>query len=49
MTDPRSDPDPVCEINRARDDVAKGEVFPSGHSRPLSLPGCRCLVVVATY
>ncbi len=49
MADPRCDPDPVCEINRARDDIAKGEVFPSGHTRPLSLPGCRCLVVVAAY
>ncbi len=49
VVDPRSDPDPVCEINRQRDDVAKGEIFPSGHARPLSLPGCRCLVTVADY
>lgn len=45
VVDPRSDPDPVCEINSQRDDVVKGVVFPSGHARPLSLPGCRCLVM----
>jgi DivIVA domain-containing protein len=45
--DPRTDPDPVCDINRDRQDLTKGEVFPSGHLRPLSLPGCRCLVVGA--
>ena len=49
VTDPRSDPDPVCEINRQRADVVKGDVFPSGHARPLSLPGCRCLVMLADY
>ena len=49
VIDPRSDPDPVCEINRQRDDVVKGVVFPSGHARPLSLPGCRCLVMLADY
>ncbi len=49
VVDPRSDPDPVCEINRQRDDVVKGVVFPSGHARPLSLPGCRCLVMLADY
>lgn len=43
--DPRTDPDPVCDINRQRDDVVKGDVFPSGHARPLALPGCRCLVL----
>ncbi len=47
VIDPRSDPDPVCEINRSRADVVKGEPFPSGHARPLSLPGCRCLVMIA--
>ena len=47
VVDPRSDPDPVCEINRGRRDLVKGEVFPSGHARPLSLPGCRCLVMTA--
>ncbi|MGI9599265.1 MAG: hypothetical protein ACR2QK_24085, partial [Acidimicrobiales bacterium] len=49
VVDPRSDPDPVCDINRSRDDIVKGEIFPSGHARPLSLPGCRCLVTVAAY
>lgn len=49
VIDPRSDPDPVCEINSQRDDVVKGVVFPSGHARPLSLPGCRCLVKVARH
>jgi DivIVA domain-containing protein len=44
--DPRTDPDPVCEINRDRSEVVKGEMFPSGHVRPLSLPGCRCLVLM---
>ncbi len=43
--DPRTDPDPVCEVNRDRTGLVKGEPFPSGHVRPLSLPGCRCLVV----
>ncbi len=43
--DPRTDPDPVCEVNRDRTDLIKGEPFPSGHVRPLALPGCRCLVI----
>lgn len=43
--DPRTDPDPVCEVNRDRTDLVKGEPFPSGHVRPLALPGCRCLVI----
>ena len=45
--DPRTDPDPVCEVNRDRLGLLKGEPFPSGHVRPLSIPGCRCLVVPA--
>lgn len=47
--DPRTDPDPVCEINAANSDVMKGMTFPSGHSRPLAMPGCRCLVVSADF
>ncbi len=43
--DPRTDPDPVCEVNRDRADLVKGEAFPSGHVRPLAVPGCRCLVI----
>lgn len=49
VLDPRSDPDPVCDINSDRQDVIKGGTFPSGHARPLSLPGCRCLVTLADY
>ena len=49
VLDPRSDPDPVCDINSRRDDVVKGATFPTGHARPLSLPGCRCLVTLADY
>lgn len=45
VIDPRTDPDPVCTVNADRHGLAKGEVFPSGHVRPLALPGCRCLVV----
>ncbi len=45
VVDPRTDPDPVCEVNRDRGRMLKGEPFPSGHVRPLALPGCRCLVV----
>lgn len=45
LVDPRSDPDPICEINAARDDLRKGQEFPSGHARPLALSNCRCLVV----
>ncbi len=45
INDPRRDPDPICEINAERGDGEKGEVYPSGHVRPLALPGCRCLVV----
>ena len=47
VVDPRTDPDPVCEVNRDRQDLHRGQAFPSGHVRPLSLPGCRCLVVPA--
>ncbi len=43
--DPRSDPDPICEINAERDDLHKGDLFPSGHCRPLALSNCRCLVL----
>lgn len=42
--DPRTDPDPVCDVNRDREELFKGEPFPSGHVRPLAVPGCRCLV-----
>ncbi|MFV0258188.1 MAG: hypothetical protein ACK5PP_07040 [Acidimicrobiales bacterium] len=44
-TDPRLDSDPICEQNSASPPLLKGETFPSGHARPLSMPGCRCLVV----
>jgi DivIVA domain-containing protein len=47
MPDPRLDPDPICEENSASPALAKGSEFPSGHPRPLSMPGCRCLVVPA--
>lgn len=47
LVDPRTDPDPVNEVNRDRTGLVKGEPFPSGHVRPLSVPGCRCLVVQA--
>ncbi len=49
LIDPRTDPDPVCEINAATTEVVKGSVFPSGHARPLAMPGCRCLVVSADF
>ncbi len=45
LLDPRHDPDPVCEINAGRAGLVKGEKFPSGHTRPLALPNCRCLVI----
>ena len=47
LTDPRLDPDPICEDNSASPALTKGTVFPSGHVRPLSMPGCRCLAVPA--
>ncbi|MEM7338306.1 MAG: DivIVA domain-containing protein [Actinomycetota bacterium] len=47
ITDPRLDPDPICEQNSASRPLLKGDAFPSGHSRPLSMPGCRCLAVPA--
>ncbi len=45
LPDPRLEPDPLCEINARTTGLALGEIYPSGHSRPLSLPGCRCLLV----
>ena len=45
LTDPRLDPDPICEENSAAPPLLKGTTFPSGHARPLSMPGCRCLVM----
>jgi DivIVA domain-containing protein len=45
VPDPRLDPDPICEENSASPALAKGTSFPSGHARPLSMPGCRCLVL----
>ena len=45
LTDPRLDPDPICEDNSAAPPLLKGTTFPSGHARPLSMPGCRCLVM----
>ncbi|MEL7158092.1 MAG: hypothetical protein AAFN30_16055, partial [Actinomycetota bacterium] len=47
LTDPRLDPDPVCEENSTAPALAKGTLFPSGHARPLSMPGCRCLAIPA--
>lgn len=47
LTDPRLDPDPICEENSAAPSLAKGTLFPSGHARPLSMPGCRCLAIPA--
>jgi len=47
VVDPRLDPDPICEENSASAPLAKGSVFASGHIRPLSMPGCRCLVMPA--
>ena len=47
LTDPRLDPDPICEENSAAPALAKGTLFPSGHVRPLSMPGCRCLAIPA--
>ncbi len=47
QTDPRLDPDPICEENSASVALPKGAEFPSGHARPLSMPGCRCLAVPA--
>ena len=46
-TDPRLDPDPICEDNSASRALVKGSNFPSGHPRPLSMPGCRCLLIPA--
>jgi|GEM_PF-3730489 len=45
--DPRLEPDPLCEINANTVGLKIGEIFPSGHNRPLSLPGCRCLVTAS--
>lgn len=45
MPDPRLDPDPICEENSAAPPLPKGTNFPSGHVRPLSMPGCRCLAI----
>lgn len=45
VTDPRLDPDPICEENSAAPPLGRGARFPSGHVRPLSMPGCRCLAV----
>jgi DivIVA domain-containing protein len=45
IPDPRLDPDPICEENSAAPPLAKGTHFPSGHARPLSMPGCRCLAL----
>ncbi|MEM9132192.1 MAG: DivIVA domain-containing protein [Actinomycetota bacterium] len=47
LADPRLDLDPICEENSASASLAKGTLFPSGHARPLSMPGCRCLAVPA--
>ena len=47
VADPRLDPDPICEDNTASPPLPKGTEFPSGHARPLSMPGCRCLAVPA--
>ena len=47
VTDPRLDPDPICEDNSGSRALPKGSSFPSGHPRPLSMPGCRCLVIPA--
>ena len=47
VTDPRLDPDPICEDNSASRALPKGANFPSGHPRPLSMPGCRCLAIPA--
>jgi DivIVA domain-containing protein len=47
LTDPRLDPDPICEENSAAPPLLKGTGFPSGHIRPLSMPGCRCLAIPA--
>ncbi len=47
VVDPRLDADPVCEDNSASPPLPKGTEFPSGHARPLSMPGCRCLAVPA--
>ncbi len=44
-SDPRWEPSPLCEINAATPGIEKGETFPSGHTRPLAMPGCRCLVL----
>ncbi|MGH1503974.1 MAG: DivIVA domain-containing protein [Acidimicrobiales bacterium] len=45
ITDPRVVASPDCHDNTFADDVAKPGEFPTGHSRPLGSPGCRCLVV----
>ncbi|MCP4228006.1 MAG: DivIVA domain-containing protein [Actinomycetia bacterium] len=45
LTDPRLDPDPICEDNSAAPPLLRGTGFPSGHIRPLSMPGCRCLAI----
>ena len=45
MLDPRCEPAPLCEINAAAVGIRKGVSFPSGHTRPLAMPGCRCLVL----
>ena len=45
LVDPRLEPDPLCEINSRTNGLKAGDIYPSGHNYPLSLPGCRCLLV----
>lgn len=45
LVDPRLEPDPLCEINSRTTGLKLGDIYPSGHNYPLTLPGCRCLLV----
>ena len=44
MVDPAAECCSECEDNSLAGSVAKGDVFPTGHSMPPAHPGCRCLV-----
>ncbi len=48
-SDPRVKPGAECYDNTLAGAVAKGQPFPTGHTRPLGEPGCRCLVVPEFY
>ena len=46
LADPRDDTDADCHDNTLQS-VKKPKKFPTGHTRPLGAPGCRCIVAAA--